>query len=43
LSIILKTHERTIERDLDKLRKNHVLMREGGDRGGYWKIIADEK
>jgi ATP-dependent DNA helicase RecG len=39
LSIKLKNHDRTIERDLEKLKSKKIIKREGGDRGGYWIVI----
>ena len=38
ISTSLQTTDRTIEREIHKLRKMGILERIGGDRGGYWKI-----
>lgn len=38
ISELLQIADRTVERDLQKLRSLGVLERAGGDRGGYWKI-----
>ncbi len=35
----LNVVRRTIARDLEKLKKKNVIIRIGGDKGGYWKII----
>lgn len=34
-----KSKENTIYKAVRKLREDHVIEREGGDRGGYWKIL----
>ena len=31
--------ENTIYKAVRKLREDHAIEREGGDRGGYWKIL----
>lgn len=31
---------RAVEKHIDKLRSLGILVREGADRGGYWRIIA---
>ena len=33
--------DRTIESDLAHLKKIGILVREGGRKDGYWKIITD--
>ncbi|MDR1459925.1 MAG: HTH domain-containing protein [Bacteroidales bacterium] len=38
ISVLLQTTDRTIEREIQKLKKTGILDRIGGDRGGYWKI-----
>jgi len=38
ISIMLQIADRTVERDIQKLRKLRILERIGGDKGGYWKI-----
>ena len=38
LSALLEITDRTVERDIHKLKKMGVLERIGSDRGGYWKI-----
>jgi predicted HTH transcriptional regulator len=39
ISEILKTSDRTIERDIRKLIEIKCLERIGADRGGFWQII----
>jgi ATP-dependent DNA helicase RecG len=38
ISVLLQITDRTIEREMQKLKKMEILERIGGDRGGYWKI-----
>ena len=38
ISALLQIVDRTVEREIQKLRKMGILERIGGDRGGYWKI-----
>ncbi len=38
ISMLLKITERTVEREIQKLKAMEILERIGGDRGGYWKI-----
>ena len=38
LSKLLQVSDRTIEREIQKLKKMEILERVGGDKGGYWKI-----
>jgi ATP-dependent DNA helicase RecG len=38
ISILLQITDRTIEREMQKLKGMDILERIGGDRGGYWKI-----
>jgi ATP-dependent DNA helicase RecG len=38
ISNLLQISDRTIERDIQKLKDIGILERVGGDRGGYWKI-----
>jgi ATP-dependent DNA helicase RecG len=38
LSELLNTTDRTIEREIKKLREMNILERIGGDRGGHWQI-----
>lgn len=33
--------ERSIERNLQKLQKANLVVRVGGAKGGYWKIVKD--
>ena len=40
---ILKVNPKTIKRDFQQLKKNGVIERIGGDRGGYWEIIKNHK
>ena len=35
----LKVTRRTIARDIEKLKRTHQIIRIGGDKGGYWKIL----
>ena len=35
----LNVSERTIERDIEKLKNSGKLKRIGSDKGGYWKLI----
>ncbi|GHT47423.1 hypothetical protein AGMMS49965_25470 [Bacteroidia bacterium] len=39
LSDLLNTTDRTIEREIKKMREMNIIERIGGDRGGHWKII----
>lgn len=39
LAKILSVSKRTIERDIDKLRKQGKLKRIGSDKGGKWEVI----
>jgi ATP-dependent DNA helicase RecG len=39
ISMLLKVVDRTIEREIQKLRKMEIIERIGADKGGYWKII----
>ena len=34
-------NERTIERDIAKLKKMGVLIREGGRKEGHWVIVTN--
>ena len=36
---ILKVANRTIQRDIEKLKANHKLRRVGGEKTGHWEII----
>ena len=38
----LGVHQRTIERNIFKLKQDGKLQRVGADRGGYWEVIEDE-
>ncbi|KAA6317019.1 hypothetical protein EZS27_032764, partial [termite gut metagenome] len=38
---ILRVHEKTIKRDIAKLKAKGIIERIGGDRGGYWKVIPN--
>jgi len=38
ISIFLEITDRTIEREIHKLKKIGIIERIGSDRGGYWKI-----
>ncbi|WP_243348766.1 HTH domain-containing protein [Parabacteroides sp. FAFU027] len=35
----LSVSNRTIERDIEKLRMSGMLKRIGSDKGGYWEVI----
>lgn len=35
----LKVNEKTIKRDIEKLKEKGVLKRIGPDKGGYWKVV----
>jgi ATP-dependent DNA helicase RecG len=39
LASILKVNEKTIKRDLEKLRAEKKINRIGPDKGGYWEIV----
>ena len=39
LALILNTSARTIERDLEWLKKNGLVVREGADHGGKWIVL----
>lgn len=34
----LNTTDRTIEREIKKMKESKIIERIGGDRGGFWKI-----
>ncbi|MDD4589886.1 MAG: DeoR family transcriptional regulator [Parabacteroides sp.] len=38
ISTLLQIADRTVERDIQKLKEKGFLERIGGDRGGYWGI-----
>ncbi|MDR0789794.1 MAG: Fic family protein [Bacteroidales bacterium] len=38
LSELLNTTDRTIEREMKKMREMNIIERIGGDRGGHWEI-----
>ncbi|MDR0745027.1 MAG: putative DNA binding domain-containing protein [Mediterranea sp.] len=38
ISTLLQIADRTVEREIQKLKKTGILERIGGNRGGYWKI-----
>jgi len=38
IAIKLNVTERTVERDIEKLRKTDRIKRIGADKGGYWLI-----
>jgi len=33
---------RTILRDIESLQEKGIIVREGGNKSGYWKIIIDK-
>jgi ATP-dependent DNA helicase RecG len=39
ISMLLQVTDRTIEREIQKMRKMAIIERVGGDKGGYWKIL----
>jgi fido (protein-threonine AMPylation protein) len=39
LSELLNTTDRTIEREIKKMKELNIIERIGGDRGGHWKIL----
>ena len=39
LAKMLKVTERTIERDIARLRETNRIKRQGGDKGGEWIIL----
>ncbi|MDP2908213.1 MAG: ATP-binding protein [Nanoarchaeota archaeon] len=39
LAKLLKVNEKTIKRDLEKLKANNKLKRVGPDKGGHWEIL----
>ena len=39
----LDVNRRTILRDIEELKKNHVIERIGGNFGGEWKIVRNKK
>jgi ATP-dependent DNA helicase RecG len=43
LSVIVGISKRKIEVNLQKLKSLGLIMREGPDKGGYWKIIKKEE
>jgi ATP-dependent DNA helicase RecG len=38
ISTLLQIADRTVERDIQKLKEKGFLERIGGDRGGHWEI-----
>lgn len=34
----LSTTDRTIEREIKKMKESKIIERIGGDRGGFWKL-----
>jgi len=36
---LANVNEKTVKRDLEKLRKNEMIIRIGPDKGGYWEVI----
>ncbi|MFP4527722.1 MAG: HTH domain-containing protein [Candidatus Kapaibacterium sp.] len=41
LAEILSVSDRTIERDLSKLKELNKIKRIGPAKGGYWQIISE--
>lgn len=35
----LSISDRTIERDIEKLKKQGTIKRIGSEKGGYWEVI----
>lgn len=40
IALILNVSDRTIERDLDWLKRNRMIFREGDAKGGWWIILT---
>ncbi len=40
LSEIVEINDRNIRKYINELKKIGIIKREGGDRGGYWKVIS---
>ena len=38
LAKVLNVNEKTIKRDIEKLKKNKKIDRIGPDKGGHWEI-----
>ena len=43
LSKKMNVNEKTIKRDIDKLKKEKRIRRVGPDKGGYWEVITKQK
>ncbi len=41
MALSIGVTERTVERNIEKLKSNGILNRIGPDKGGYWKIALD--
>jgi ATP-dependent DNA helicase RecG len=41
LSELLHVSDRTIEREIKKMKEMKIIERTGGDRGGSWKILEN--
>ena len=39
LSLILNVTEKTIKRDIQKLKEDGILKRIGPDKGGHWEVV----
>lgn len=39
IATILKTTDKTIKRDIQKLKEQNIIKRVGANKGGYWEII----
>ncbi len=42
LSKIIGITERSIERNIQKLQKERIILRIGPAKGGYWKVVKPE-
>lgn len=42
LSEIVEINDRNIRKYINELKKIGIIKREGGDRGGYWKVISNK-
>ncbi|MEE0318244.1 MAG: HTH domain-containing protein [Bacteroidales bacterium] len=42
MSEMLSVNKRTIERDIDYLRKTKQIFREGSDNHGHWVVVKPE-
>jgi len=38
LALILKVNEKTVKRDIEKLKSERIIHRIGPDKGGHWEV-----